>query len=595
MTTNNKKRKILLGAAAVALVLGSLLINIKNVLTSCHVDAEYQVVMGYRMLQGDAMFSEMWEAHQTSAFFLAFFEWLFLKVTGSTTGIMLYANAVGFLCKTAVAFTVFATLRKYVDKKAAFASLLFLLNTYPKEIQLPDFANLQIWFALLLMCCMITYFEGAGKLRWLILGGVFLCLEVLSYPSCVVVWVPCVVLIARYSNQRKRDFFVFTGVCGVGGIAYLLYFMRGNPRQFMEYIYYIWSGDEAHAVGIGERLSLIGKDIASISGDLKYIGLSVILAAATIICRQIINRSRGKKAAENGWRIFFSWFTGFYVLGYLILLPRETAGVKLHFFLLYIFVEIAAFFCVRYLNETEKRIFFTGQLIGFGGFLATLILSDMGFIPTLCYMIPNICVCIPALAKNCGEQTDSGTQAGQHGIPEKGKTAALLNFVPILVLCAVMIFRNAVYVNGWMYAPSNFYEDSIFGVDWTAKYGPLKGIVNRGGTYVADVTYLEFQELLNPGDKVLILSYPTIAATVYLNSDMIICADSTISTPTYSPRLFEYWEDNPEKYPDVVIVKCFEGSVTIGDNKPILDWFEQEVIENSRVVDGTYWRYYFLE
>lgn len=74
MTTNNKNRKILLGAAAVALVLGSLLINIKNVLTSCHVDAEYQVVMGYRMLQGDAMFSEMWEAHQTSAFFLAFFE-----------------------------------------------------------------------------------------------------------------------------------------------------------------------------------------------------------------------------------------------------------------------------------------------------------------------------------------------------------------------------------------------------------------------------------------------------------------------------------------------------------------------------------------
>ena len=95
-------RKKLANAAAVLLILGSVLINIKNIVTSCQVDAEYQVAMAYRMLRGDAMFSKMWEAHQTSAFFLAIFEWIFLKITGSTTGIMQHmSNNPNQICRLA--------------------------------------------------------------------------------------------------------------------------------------------------------------------------------------------------------------------------------------------------------------------------------------------------------------------------------------------------------------------------------------------------------------------------------------------------------------------------------------------------------------
>lgn len=198
-----------------ALVAASLLINIKNIFTSCQVDAEYQVTMAYRLLKGDAMFSEMWEAHQTSAFFLAFFEWIFLKITGTTTGIMVYANSVGVVCKTLVAVAVYAVMRRYTDKRAAFAALIFTLNTYPKDVVLPDFANLQIWFALLLMCCLIRYVQEE-KTGWLIAGAFCLCLEVLSYPSCAIVWVPCMVVIGSYSKRRMRDMLLFTGICGGG-------------------------------------------------------------------------------------------------------------------------------------------------------------------------------------------------------------------------------------------------------------------------------------------------------------------------------------------------------------------------------------------
>ncbi|MCM1091979.1 MAG: hypothetical protein NC092_07530 [Butyrivibrio sp.] len=577
---SEKKHRLLAGAAAF-LLLCSLLVNVKNIFTSCQIDAEYQVTMAYRLIRGDEMFSEMWEAHQTSAFFLAFFEWIFLKITNSTTGIMVYANAVGVLCKTTVAFAVYGTLRKYIDKRIAFGALFLALNTYPKDSVLPDFANLQIWFALLLMCCLITYLLGEGKPIWLFAGAVCLCVEVLAYPSCALVWIPCVVLICMYSGHKMRDICIFTGVCAVGGGAYLLYFMHGNPGRFWEYIYYIWSGDESHAVGLGERLAFMGQDLSVLANDMIYIfvlAIGAVIAAA--VCRMI--RVGGHKSVSGFWHSAFSWFVALYIVCYLISLRVEEAGNKHHFFVLYLVVECVALLTMRYLDPTEKKIFVIGQAIGAGGFAATLILSDLGLFPTLPYLIPNLCVSLLPLGKAFGT-----VQEGREGLWRQ----ALWRFCPIMMLCAVMFFRNLVYLNGWMTAPSSFREDSIFGVDWTARYGPLKGIVNREGTYVADVSYAEWQELIQPGDRVLVISYPTLTPTVYLYQDVEICADSTISTPTYSERLFKYWEENPDKYPNVVVAKCYGGSLMVGEYNRVVEWLIEE-FEADEVIDGEYWRYY---
>ncbi len=310
-----KRHRVWISIVAAGLVLGSFLINIKNIFTSCHIDAEYQVTMAYRILRGDRMFWEMWESHQTSAFLLAFFEWIFLKIKGTTTGIMVYANAVGVLCKTAVAFLTYNLFRKRVDQGTAFAILIFLLNAYPKDSVLPDFANQQIWFALLLMCCLILHFQKPEELKWLILGAVCLCLEVLSYPSCVLVWGFCIVLFFWYSSRKKRDIGIFTGICAVSGTAYLLYFMRGKPKEFMENIYYIWSGDESHAVGLGERLSLLGQDFIALAEDLKYIAVILLCAAvAALLCRLVLMRRGHRMSGKRFGYIVILCSLGIYIL-----------------------------------------------------------------------------------------------------------------------------------------------------------------------------------------------------------------------------------------------------------------------------------------
>lgn len=565
-----KHRRTGLNTIAVLLVLGSCLINIKNIFTSCQVDAEYQVAMAYRLLRGDRMFSEMWEVHQTSAFFLAFFEWIFLKLTGSTTGIMIYANAVGILCKTVTAFGVWSVLRRYTDKRAAYAALLFLLNAYPKDVVLPDFANQQIWFGLLVMCCMVCHLERQAlrDVRWLILGAVALCLQVLSYPSCAILWLGCCLCLWVYSEWRVRDILLFTAVCAVCGGCYLLYFMREDPALFREHIYVIWSGDETHAVGVAGRLAQYGEDMLLLLSDMKYflpVGLCAAAAAWGSRIRPGTNVSRKDLAGSIA-----GWFLLFWVIGYLIHLPNEDAGTKYHFFLVYLFVEGFALAGMRCLTAQERRIFAVGQAVGISGFAATLLLSDMGFFSAVPYLIPAVCVCMLPLIRM--------------------KKA----YFAVILLCAVMIFRNFIYVNGWMEVPKNFKEDSIFGATWTAQYGPVKGIRNGDGAFVADVTYQEWQDMIRDGDRVLVLGYPTIPATMYLNRNVEISVDSIISTPTYTKRLFQYWEEHPEKYPNVVIVRWYKDTPLAGEYNEVIGWLETE-FDIRQAEEGEFWIYYFSD
>lgn len=581
-------------ALTVVLFLGVSLINWKNILTSCHVDAEYQVAMAYRLFKGDLMFSEMWEAHQTSAFYLAFFEWFFLKITGSTSGIVIFANLVGTLSRMAVALFFYVTIRPFVERKAAFCILLLGMVLIPKDIVLPDFANQQIWFAMCLLCALIRFFLGGRRPKWLVVAGLMLCLEVLSYPSCAIVWFACVILLGIYSEAKKRDIGIFTGICAICGGIYLLYFMRGEPEKFLHYIYEIWSGDETHAVSIGTRLTLIGNDAKALFLDMPYFIVVFILALfATTIWRLAARRRGRPSTCRQASVVCFLFFLIIYAFAYMIHLPNETADTKYHFFALYFFV--IGYACAQWkdLNSEEKVIFLSGQFIGAGGFLATLFLSDCGLFTSIPYMIPNLLVSVIAIGKAWGiawTQSPS-TVTGECFAEKNAKPAISTTICPsLVVLGCLLLFRAAIYVNGWMVTPTNFAEDSIFGVNWTAEVGPLKGIVSRDGTYVADVSVKEWSNFVKPGDKVLILSYPTFTATTYLYEDVEICIDSLISTPTYSDRLMRYFEENPEKYPDIVAVKFFGGTESIGENA-VSEWLHNE-FEADCVEDGTYWRFY---
>lgn len=96
---------------------------------------------------------------------------------------------------------------------------------------------------------------------------------------------------------------------------------------------------------------------------------------------------------------------------------------------------------------------------------------------------------------------------------------------------------------------------------------------------------------VRPGDRVLIVAEGVTGSLKYLYEDVTICIDSTISTPTYSEKLLRYWEQNPDKFPDVVVVDCWFGNLNVDENSWIMQWIYEEFGADS-YEDGTYQRYY---
>ena len=79
------------------LILLSVVAAVNQLLIGFDIDEGYAVSMPFRLLQGDHLFADMWEVHQTSALLPAAFLWLFYQATGSTAYMVLYLRIVATL------------------------------------------------------------------------------------------------------------------------------------------------------------------------------------------------------------------------------------------------------------------------------------------------------------------------------------------------------------------------------------------------------------------------------------------------------------------------------------------------------------------
>ncbi len=126
------------------------------------------------------------------------------------------------------------------------------------------------------------------------------------------------------------------------------------------------------------------------------------------------------------------------------------------------------------------------------------------------------------------------------------------------------------------------------------RVGPAWGIItDEQGACIQRDSYPEWEEWIRPGDKVWIIG--SVADTLgYLYKDMEIAGPSTMSTPSYSDAVLEYWRLNPDKYPDVVVAESYMGNLAyeLQTNEWLQSWLEEEY-QPEQIVDGIYWKYYF--
>lgn len=246
----------------------SIVATVKIIFFGFDIDEQYAVSMAYRLVQGDRMFLEMWEPHQTSAFFSAAFLWLYIQLFHTLTYSVLFLRIVGVVTQLIISILTYRTFRKFVTANNAFVIAVFYYNIIPKNSTVPDFSNMLLWFSTLVFLSFLEFsLHNSASSRhsafFLIAAGVSTSLLVLSYPTCIFVVLPgCIgIWLLSATGARLKNLLIYLGTCGVCGLGWLAYFLcHMSFRQFLDGLSEMLT-DGSHDVGLLGKL----KDNLSLS------------------------------------------------------------------------------------------------------------------------------------------------------------------------------------------------------------------------------------------------------------------------------------------------------------------------------------------
>ncbi|MBO6015435.1 MAG: hypothetical protein J6P60_02465, partial [Lachnospiraceae bacterium] len=109
MRSKTRKTEIIIGSL---LLIASILAAVAKILVGFDIDEGYALALPYRFLMGDRLFTQMWEVHQTSALFASVILYPFIRITGTTTCLVLYVRIVCTLLHLLVSACVYLTLKR---------------------------------------------------------------------------------------------------------------------------------------------------------------------------------------------------------------------------------------------------------------------------------------------------------------------------------------------------------------------------------------------------------------------------------------------------------------------------------------------------
>lgn len=545
------------------------------VVSNVSYDAEYQLAMGYRFLKGDRMILEMWEPHQTSAFLCAILMKIYMMITGTTTGIVLYTQIMGLIIRGGIAVLFYKKIKELSGNTVAFIAAFTYLLISPKELLTPEFGNMQLWFGTLLFFALLEYLKKE-KIIYLVWAAISFCLGVFSYPSFVLLCIAVVIILVKYSKHAKRDIAIVAGISAlIGGVfvAYLLISVGWNT--ILDCLSAALAVEPSHTVGPVEKIWGHVLNIGKIAGMLA--GVALIGFMIENVVRLIASKKKKEKEiiSMNRW-FMISWMVLMVFLLINILSVSNRGGYAFPF----VVILVLGFWKRKLMSEEERKMYFSAFWISGLSLIATLVLSDNAFLQAVTYMLILICVSLIPIWHWFRDLS-------------KEKVFRRMFLIGMHVFFLLILFR-CIYIHIPIYGREQII--SIAQEISLIRTGPAMGIItDTSGAERQRDSVAEWKEYIEPGDTIWILGEP-VDTLGYLYEDVEVGAPTVMSTPTYSEELLYYWELNPDKYPDVVIVASSFGELAweMRCNEWLMNWLEEEYCADE-VIDGNYWRYYIKE
>jgi len=552
MITETNKKKIY-KVIFILLWIGAALVSIKSIFIDTGFDNSYTIAMSYRHLNGDSMFSQMWEPHQTSIFFTDILMWIYHLFVPNYTGVVIYLQICGTLFFGALCFPIYKLLKEITNTYIAQLTCIFFLIFRAKQTPFPDFANLQIGFSVLTFLFLVKFFRESGKYFYLVLAGICLCFEILSYPSTIIAYFFVVAAICIFTKSRLKNIIIFTSTCVVFGVAYALpILLRMGVSGFFTNVKNIYTAD-SHS---NDYISLFSYLFGFAYGVI-WIGGSLLLAFLVSLIFKKFNRRIEVLPVMGGIMT---------VSELLLLFLQKKTGIDwtCTFYIIPTMLMVIGCFGYKKLNQTERMVWLTGMLLSLASFIATMLLTDLGLITIVAYLVLGGIVSFIPISHL------------------KNESSIFLIFIVLLVL-----FHRGLVVWGYVNRDKVWLVTDI---QTMALSGPEAGVVIDYTTrYMSSNDAVDFDKYINEEDNFLLVGGGIMNSTEFLIPKGKMANYSTIDTPIYNETLLEYYKLNPDKTPDVVAVLSYYGNLQYPEDSFIMEW----VTDNYTAVgESDYWRFY---
>ncbi len=592
----DKKQKLLF----VFLILALMAYVIKNIFVGADVDEGYGVMIGFRLAMGDKLLLEMWEPHQTSAIFTALFIKPFLWITGGNVDFLnVYLRVLYFAIHGMISWGIyrsFLACKKELDKNGAAGLALVFFVCSPKSVFIPEYSNLHIWFFALLCISLMWYFCAQspfrGRLWILAVAGIWLTCDVLAYPSMALLLPFCLIVFGfQKRNPFWKECLIFIAPCVVGAGIFMGYvFSYMSLGQLLKVLPYVL-GDGSHSQGLANKLLGYAANFGVMG--LQLIACGVVAVVVTMVSGHMKDKGKETSEAKQGEAgkvepgnvevnvhgnprltegfvsiflvvffvvhivfMFFTWFTHTYNASYTRLL--------------YLAIALTGVYCYQKTGKKEKA----------GLYL--ILLSVVNYCAVLALSNWNPSLLAPYFIMGALGGLLCWNRYFHQAEFKLGKAV-----LPVLcgILTVSCCFGYCFRIIGGELTPSTIFE--IQGIN---RDGFRKGIL---ANYMTAYRYNSNQDIwaeaVPKGSTVM---YVGMSQFSYMHGGCVVAVPSTISTPTYDEAMLAYWEMNPDRYPDVVVVESCYGDIgALAEDAFLMEWLEEE-FGAAEIIDYPYMRVY---
>ncbi len=537
---------------AVLLVL-SALASLTKLLIGFDIDEGYALAMPFRLLQGDWLFGQMWEIHQTSSLLPALFMLPFWELTHSTQGMVLYVRIIALAIHLVMTALVYGMLTENGQSEkphglGVWIPVLIYFNLLPKWMMSLDFSMQQLW-GMTLICYCLWLEREYKKAIVTVLTGIALSLTILGYIGMIVlypailIWYLCIEKGEIKSRIKKT--IILTATCAVMAMLFLgLVLCKTDPARFLESIPQIFT-DGTHSLGMKDRLLLYVRQWLNV-GKQWAVFLIAGGALTVIVCKV--------KKIKVDLHLLTS---AVIAVTSLLIIGGEIVGIKMgpfHFQSRLLLIAFLLCLSLGMRKKSLKEILQEGSLftqicyLSAVSFLGILLFSNVGPDSSSSYLSLMLTVLFAAYLQR---ESEANRETEKTKKPKEAGSKAPLQQI-FTVGAAILFVLSVLMCKGFFVRYTEYFPANIMQRREVVAAGPQKGV------------YLLEEDLKTEKEQREAIESVTaeVESAMLLGTDQILdlsmecrcICPSTISTPAFNEQWITYLEEFETELPDVIFI-----------------------------------------